>query len=70
MASLSLEVLDWTEGPTYHPSSPGMIGSGGVFRFVFKAIRKGRATVKLVYRRSWEEGIPPIRTAVLKVKVK
>jgi inhibitor of cysteine peptidase len=70
VASLSSEVLDWTEGPTYQPSTPGRIGSGGIFRFGFKAVRKGRATVKLVYRRSWEEGVPPIKTEVLKVKVK
>jgi inhibitor of cysteine peptidase len=70
VASLSPEVLDWTEGPTYQPSTPGRIGSGGTFRFGFKAMRKGRATVKLVYRRSWEEGVPPIKTEVLKVKVK
>jgi len=70
MASFTPEVLDWIEGPTYLPSSPGRIGSGGTFKFGFKALKKGRATVKLVYRRSWEEGVPPIKTAMLKVKVK
>ena len=63
------EVLDWTEGPTYQASTPGLVGSGGKFRFGFKPVKKGRATIKMVYRRSWEEGVTPAKTVVLKVRI-
>jgi inhibitor of cysteine peptidase len=69
VVSCKPEVLDWTEGPTYLASDPGLVGSGGTFRFGFKPVKKGRATIKLVYRRPWEEGIAPAKTVVLKVRV-
>jgi inhibitor of cysteine peptidase len=70
VAALDMGVLDWTEGPSYVPSAPERIGSGGTSRFVFLATRKGRVTLRLVYRRSWEEGVRPNKTMVLKVKVR
>lgn len=70
VASLDMDVLDWTDGPSYVPSAPQRIGSGGICRFGLVARKRGRATLRLVYRRSWEEGVPPIKTMVLKVKVR
>jgi inhibitor of cysteine peptidase len=67
---ISGNVLDWVEGPSYLPSEPSLIGSGGTASFGFLALKKGRASLKLIYRRPWEEGKPPARTVVLKVWIK
>lgn len=63
-------LLDWVEGPSFVPSAPSLVGSGGTSSFGFNALRKGRTSLKMVYRRPWEEGKPPIRAVVLKVRIK
>jgi len=70
VASMSGNVLDWVEGPSYLPSEPSLIGSGGTASFGFQALRKGKASLELIYRRPWEEDKPPARTVVLKVRIK
>jgi inhibitor of cysteine peptidase len=67
---MSGNLLDWIEGPSFVPSAPSLVGSGGTSSFGFLALNKGRASLKLVYRRPWEEGKPPVRTVVLKVRIK
>jgi inhibitor of cysteine peptidase len=64
------DLLDWVDGPSFVPSAPSMVGSGGTSSFGFNALREGRTSLRLVYRRPWEEGKPPIRTVVLKVRIK
>ncbi len=46
---------------------PPMVGAGGWEIFRFKAISAGQMTLKLIYRRSWEEGIDPVNTYSLDV---
>lgn len=40
----------------YEGSKPAIPGSGGVEVFTFKALKAGKATLKLQYKRSWEKG--------------
>lgn len=44
--------------PQYTASETGLVGSGGVFTFTFKAASKGETTLQLVYHRSWEKVAP------------
>lgn len=39
---------------TYQPSSPQLMGSGGVRSWYLKAVRAGTQEIKAVYMRSWE----------------
>lgn len=68
--ALDMDVLDWAEGPTYTPSQPQRIGSGGTYRFRFKAIKRGKALLRLEYRRPWEEGASAARTLTCKATVR
>lgn len=51
---------------TYLGAPPQRPGQGGtdIFRF---SVRSGKGKLKLVYRRSWEKEIPPIRSFELTV---
>ncbi|MBN1505566.1 MAG: protease inhibitor I42 family protein, partial [Sedimentisphaerales bacterium] len=42
---------------------------GGWESFDFKAVHPGQMTLKLVYRRPWEEGVEPLKTFSLQVTV-
>ena len=42
-------------GYEYIPDRPGIIGSGGLWRFRFKAVHTGSTPLEYAYRRSWEE---------------
>ena len=44
-------------------------GSGGVTTFLFKADQKGSNQIAFVYRRPWEQNIPPVRTVRFDVLV-
>ena len=39
-----------------------LLGSGGVDTITFKAANAGEVTVELVYRRSWETDVAPIKS--------
>jgi inhibitor of cysteine peptidase len=60
-----VELLD-TE---YTPESD-RVGSAGIKVFHFKTIGKGKAFIRLIYRRSWEKEVQPIREFELKITVK
>ena len=51
-------------------SESNRVGSGGIERLTFQAVRAGEMDLKLVYRRSWETGVAPIETFTLHVVVK
>ena len=51
------------------PSDPPMPGAGGSSRWRYRAVQAGTATLYLVYRRSWEKGVEPVRTATYRVVV-
>lgn len=57
--------------PSYTQTSrPGIAGGGGVQTFRFRGAASGQTTLELVYRRSWETGIPPVQTFTLPVVVR
>jgi len=49
--------------------NPPLVGAGGWETFTFKAVSPGQMTLKLVYRRPWEEGVEPLKTFLLHVTV-
>ena len=57
---------------SYHKStkSTASVGSPGVQIFHFSAATAGIATLNLVYRRSWEYNVPPVKTFTLRVNVR
>ena len=48
---------------------PPLVGAGGWESFDFKAVKQGQMTLKLAYRRPWEEGVEPLKTCSLQVAV-
>ena len=46
-----------------------LVGSGGKFFFTFEAIAEGAADLTFSYLRTWEEGIPAIKTESYKAIV-
>jgi predicted secreted protein len=48
---------------------PPLVGAGGWESFDFKAVQPGQMTLRLVYRRPWEEGVEPPKTFSLHVTV-
>jgi len=51
------------------PAAPPMPGAGGTSRWRYRAVQTGTTTLHLVYRRSWEQGVEPVRTASYRVVV-
>jgi inhibitor of cysteine peptidase len=58
------------QGEPAYKSTGSLIGSGGVYQFTLKAIKTGSTSVDLKYYRSFEAGIPPIKTFSIGVEVK
>jgi len=58
--------------PVYNPDSTGkgLVGVGGVERWTFRAVRKGRETLRLDYRRPWEQAVEPAERVEFPVIVK
>jgi inhibitor of cysteine peptidase len=46
-----------------------LVGGGGWQTFRFKPVKAGEARLKLVYRRSWEKDVEPIKTYEVQVTV-
>ena len=55
--------------PETSPARPPMLGAGGPVRWRYRALQRGAASVRLVYRRAWEQDIAPVRTVVFPVLV-
>jgi len=51
------------------PAAPPMPGAGGTSRWRYRAVQAGTTTLRLVYRRSWEKNVEPVRTANYRVVV-
>lgn len=51
-------------------SNPPASGKGGTETFRFDAQNAGNVTLKLVYHRSWEKEVEPLKTFTLQVKVR
>lgn len=54
--------------PQYTPDSD-LMGSGGLYRFIFKAVSTGETALTLAYRRPWETNTPPIETFGIRIQV-
>jgi len=46
-----------------------MVGCGAMCTFSFAAIAPGQGTLKLIYHRIWEKGVPPLQTFEVAVSV-
>ena len=46
-----------------------VVGSGGKFVFTFKSIAAGEARLVFSYHRTWEKGVPPVKTVTYTVSV-
>ena len=64
-----LEQLGDAEFKQSETGEPPLVGAGGWEIFRFKAISAGQMTLKLGYRRPWEEGVEPIDTFSIDVVV-
>jgi inhibitor of cysteine peptidase len=49
-------------------TAPGVIGSGGVFVFVFEGLAPGETELRFVYSRPWDS-VEPAREAIYLVRV-
>lgn len=46
-----------------------IVGGSEFFRWNFKALAAGEAEIKMQYARPWENGVPPHKVHVFKVKI-
>lgn len=44
-----------------YPVKPGIVGSGGIQIFTFKAIKPGITVITMEYQRPWAETVPPVK---------
>ncbi len=61
--------LGQAEFKSSETGEPPMVGAGGWEIFRFKAVSAGQMTLELVYHRSWEEGVEPLKTFSIQVVV-
>jgi len=52
------------------PHEPGRVGVGGTFELLVKAVRPGRSTVRMEYKRPWEADRPAEETFAVTLEVK
>jgi inhibitor of cysteine peptidase len=62
-------VLKLIGEPTFDSDSK-LVGAGGIKTYTLEAQGSGKATIKLVYHRSWETDVPPEKEFDIVVEVK
>jgi inhibitor of cysteine peptidase len=62
-------VINQVGKPEFKSNNDGAIGSAGVITFKFKTVGDGQATLKMVYKRKWEENEPPAKTFEMEIVV-
>jgi len=65
---LDTSILKSMGDPEYKSES-NMAGAGGTYTFKFKAVDSGTTPLKLVYLRTWETGVAPLKIFELTVTV-
>ena len=57
-------------GSKYYPERTGLVGSGGVERWIFKALKCGKTKLYFKYVRPWEKGGAPVdmRTYLITIR--
>ncbi len=60
------EIIEQVGEIEFKPESD-LIGAGGVQIIQFKIVNAGRASLKLVYHRPWEEDVEPLDTFAIQV---
>ena len=55
------------QGEAEFKADSSLLGAGGTETLRFKAVGMGKATLKMVYRRSWEKDVAPLQTYTLEV---
>ena len=65
---LDATVLKVVSEPEFHPAS-NALGANGTLTFRFEAVGTGRTTLKLIYSRPFEKGVPPLKTFAASVLV-
>ena len=70
VSDVDQNVLRQLGDPSYQSPNTKLTGVGGVETFRFEAANAGLTTLKLVYRRSWETNIAPIKTFTVQVAVR
>ena len=53
-----------------NPHQPGMVGVGGTFELLLRAVGAGESAVRLEYKRPWEKDTPPIRKFAVTLTVR
>lgn len=66
--SLDTSILKQVGEPAFTPSST-MVGASGQVTLRFEAAGSGQTTLHLVYHRSWEAGVAPLKTFDVTVQV-
>lgn len=69
VALIDKSVIEQSAKPEFKPDSD-LIGAGSKKTFHFRSVAPGKAALRLVYRRSWEKDVPPVRTFEVTIKVK
>ena len=66
------DVVSVVDNGTYReaPDPEARVGTGGSTSFVFRAVRRGRAVLDLVYRRFWETDVPPAKLVKVELEVR
>ncbi|MGB9880725.1 MAG: protease inhibitor I42 family protein [Anaerolineae bacterium] len=64
-----VKVVKLVGEPQFMPDSKAL-GAGGKMTMRFQAVAPGEEWLRLVYRRSWEEGVAPEKTFELYISVK
>lgn len=64
-----LQQIGETDYAPHDPGQPSLPGQAGQEIWRFQAVGPGRTTLQLVYRRSWEKEVEPLKTYTLHVRV-
>jgi inhibitor of cysteine peptidase len=62
-------VLEPNGEPEFTPDSE-LLGAGGIYTFRFNAIARGRVTLRLIYRRPFENDVPALKSCEVAIDVK